>query len=217
MEHCQNLDLGILPYSWAAQVATGTPIDLTAKLPCGQINCFISPLSTILKAFHWMRQGYFLAPELSEPFGLLAFQPTLSEASAAAKTPFGRGGQAHWHKTSYIGSSWGTIIGGLDLESYRLTADQLNSCMLFQSHWTLGQLCSFLSILCSSGALPRLAVHRHTMVPYWAIAAMPFAVQTLAHNGEEIDEVIDQGEPTPPRTAIEVIVPNSVDVNIRRR
>ena len=138
----------VLPYSWAAQIATGTSIDLKTKLPCGQMNCFISPLSAILKAFHWMRQGYFLQAELNKPFGLLAFQPTLAEASAAAKTRLGRGGQAHWHNTShmsYIGSSWGTIVGGLDVDSYKLTEDQLNSCMLFQSHWTMEQLCALLS------------------------------------------------------------------------
>ena len=208
----------VLPYSWAAaQIATGTSIDRKTKLPCGQVNCFISPLSAILKAFHWMRQGYFLQPELNEPFGLLAFHPTLAEASAAAKTRLGRGGQAHWHDTSYIGSSWGTIIGGLDVDSYKLTEDQLNSCMLFQSHWTMGQLCALLSTHCYSGALPRLAVHRHTLVPIWAIAAMPFQVQTLAHNGEEIDEVIDHGDSTPPKTTIDVVVPNNIDVNIKRR
>ena len=127
-----------------------------------------------------------------------------------------RSHRSRWHNTSYIGSSWGTIIGGLDVESYQLTVDQLNSCMLFQSHWKLGQLCSLLSIHCYSGALPRLAAHRHTMVRYWAIAAMPSKIQTLAHNGEEIDEVIEPGEPIPPRTAIEVVVPNTVDVNVRR-
>ncbi|CAE7894116.1 unnamed protein product, partial [Symbiodinium microadriaticum] len=195
--------------------------DSCAVLHCrGHYRCALAidgdAPAFLLSAFHWMPQGYFLQPELNEPFGLLAFQPTLAEASAAAKTRLGRGGQAHWHNTSYIGSSWGTIIGGLDVDSYKLTEDQLNFCMLFQSQWTLGQLYALLSIHCYSGALPRLAVHRHTMVPIWAIAAMPFQVQTLAHNGEEIDEVIDHGDSTPPKTTIDVVVPGNIDVNIKR-
>ena len=46
-----------LPCEWARMIATGIPIDLRNRLPCGQLNFMLNPLSVLFKAHHWMRQG----------------------------------------------------------------------------------------------------------------------------------------------------------------
>ena len=77
-------------------------------------------------------------------------------------------------------------MGDPESEPYTMTEPQLDSLMLFMSHFTLGQLFAILSMPSYHGALPRLGLNRHLAVPVWAIDAVPFGVHALNARDEEI-------------------------------
>lgn len=98
---CSHWTFLTLPLELATQLAIGHEVNLNdLRFPCGQLNLTLNPIASLMKAYHWFRQGVFTEEQLEQNVGLLVVNPTLIEASSRPKSHDGRDGQANWHNCS---------------------------------------------------------------------------------------------------------------------
>ena len=202
MGHC-NFEEGIVPLYFVLVLPMATIGSITqglatdfSWLPLAQANPCQTLATALAKALHWYRQGHI---EASAELSALFYRPTIEATSSELKMQSGRGGQANWHNTSYIGSSYcGIISAGPDGLHTFSNVDLENS---FSVNLRLSaKQCSTGFLDCHSYCAGS-GVHRHLIFPL-ALAGIEKVPQlaTIEDRNEE-EEIGQRIVPAAPRIA----------------
>ncbi|CAE7918988.1 FCPC [Symbiodinium necroappetens] len=186
---------------WLQQIAS--QVTLTYKGHCNFEDGIANPCQTLAtalaKALHWYRQGHI---EASAELSALFWRPTIEATSSELKTQSGRGGQANWHNTSYIGSSYCGIISAGPDGLHTFSNVELENCFsvnlrLSAKQCSIGYLQDCYSCYAGSG------VHRHLIFPL-ALAGVEKVPQlaTIGDRNEE-EEIGQHIAPVASRIATE--------------